>query len=37
MGYTGEYNQAMKPRNEGMGHGKEQAISSGGLHERVFQ
>ena len=36
MGYTGEYNQAMKPRIEGTGHGKEQAVSSGGIHERVF-
>ena len=37
MGYTGGYNQAMKPRIEGTGHGKEQAVSSGELHERVFQ
>lgn len=37
MGYTGEYNQAMKPRIEGTGHGKEQAVSSGDVHERVFQ
>lgn len=29
MGYTGEYNQAMKPKIEGMDHGKEQAVSSG--------
>ena len=36
MGYTGGYNQAMKPRIEGTGHGKEQAVSSGGIHERVF-
>lgn len=37
MGYAREYNEAMRPEIEGKGHGKEQAVSSEGLHEKVFQ
>ena len=35
MGHISWYTWAMKPRNEGMGHGKEKGASTGDVHERV--
>ena len=35
MGHISCYTWAMKPRNEGMGHGKEKGVSTGDVHERV--
>lgn len=37
MGYAGEYNEAMKPKSEGTGHGKGKEVSAGNIYEGVFQ